>query len=115
MRARTKIFDRVTGGSRRRKAKNLLLSLILLALILTISLWIVIEISNSIGILMGFPWMQIKSGEAFHLLLLFILCFASSTLYIAYYRGIREVQKNTPLYLLVILIIVVLARIVFSF
>jgi len=115
MRTRTKIFDRVTGEGRRRKVKNLLLSLVLLALILTISLWIVIEISHSTGILTGFPWTQIRNGEALHLLLLFVLCFALSTLYIAYYRGIREVQKNTPLYLLVILIIVILARIFFKF
>jgi hypothetical protein len=59
--------------------------------------------------------MQIKNGEALHLLILFLLCFASSTLYIVYYRKISEVQKTTPLYLLVILIIVMLARVLFRF
>jgi len=109
-----RIFNRVTAYGRR-KVRNLLLSLILLALILTTSAWMVIGMLHSLGILAGFPWMRIGNGEALYLSVLFFLCFALSTLYIAYYRGIREVRRNTPLYLLVILIIVVLARALFGF
>jgi len=112
---RTKIFHKVTGEGRRRKLKNLLVSLVILALILAVSLWMIVEIFNAAGVLAGFPWDGIRNGEVLQLFVLFIMSFSISTLYIAYYRRISEVQKTTPLYLLVILIIVVLARVLFRF
>jgi len=113
--ARTKIFHKVTGEGRRRRFKNLLLSLAILALILTISLWMIIELSNAVGILTDFPWNGIRNGEVLHLLVLFIMSFSSSTLYIVYYRKINEVPKTTPLYLLAILAIIIIARVLFRF
>jgi len=115
MRVRTKIFNRVTGGSRRRKFRNLLVCLLLLSMMLTISLWIVVEIMDRYGILAGPPWDSIGGGELLHLVVLFVLSFSSSTLYIVYYRGITETSKTTSWYLLAILAVVILARVLFRF
>lgn len=115
MRARTKIYNKLTGESRKRKLRNLFLGLLLLSITLTISLWMIIEIMNGANILFGSPWDEIGSGEMAHLLALFVLCFSSSTLYIFYYRGIREISKTTPRYLLAITVMVVLARVLFRF
>ncbi len=62
MRARTKIYDRVTGESRKRKLRTLLLGLVLLSIILTISLWMIVEITNEINPFPGSPWEEIRSG-----------------------------------------------------
>lgn len=115
MRARTKIYDRVTGQSRKRKLRNLLIGLFLLSITLTVSLWMVIEIMNEANILSGFPWDGIRNGEALPLLALFIFSFSLSALYIVYYRGITEISERAPPYLLAIAIIVVLARMLFRF
>ncbi|NYZ78881.1 hypothetical protein H0N99_01920 [Candidatus Micrarchaeota archaeon] len=115
MRARTKIYNKVAGESRNRKLRNVLLGLILLSFILTISLWMIIEMMNEISMLQGSPWKEIRSGEMPHLLVLFIISFSSSTLYIFYYKGVREISKTAPRYLLAIAILVLLARVLFSF
>jgi hypothetical protein len=115
MRVRTKIYNKVIGGSRRRKLRSFFLCLLLLSLILTISLWIIVEIMNENHILPGPPWEGIRRGEIPHLLALFVLSFSSSVLYIMYYIGITETSKTAPLYLLAILVIVVLARLLFRF
>ena len=115
MRVRTKIFNRVTGESRRRKFRNLLVCLFLLSIILTVSLWIVIEIMDRDGILVGLPWDSIGGGELLHLVVLFVLSFSCSTLYIAYYKGITETSKTAYLYLLAILAVIILARVLFRF
>jgi O-antigen/teichoic acid export membrane protein len=115
MRVRMKIFNRVTGESRRRKFRNLLVCLFLLSIILTVSLWIVIEIMDRDGILVGPPWGSIGGGELLHLVVLFVLSFSCSTLYIAYYKGITETSKTAYLYLLAILAVVILARLLFRF
>jgi uncharacterized BrkB/YihY/UPF0761 family membrane protein len=115
MRARTKIYDSVTGEGRRRKLRSLLVGLLLLSFILAVSLWMIIEIMNQANILIGFPWEGIRSGEILHLLILFVLSFSSSTLYIVYYRGIREISKSAPRYLLAIAVLVLTARLLFRF
>lgn len=110
-----KIYDKVTGEGRKRKLRNLLLGLLLLSLILTISLWMIIEIMNEVNILPGSPWQEIRSGEILHLLVLFVLSFSSSALYIVYYKRVREISKAAPRYLLAIAILVLLARVLFRF
>jgi hypothetical protein len=115
MRTRTKIYNKITGESRRRKFKNLLIGLLLLSITLTVSLWMIIEIMNEANILPGFPWEGIRNGEVLPLLALFVLSFSISTFYIVYYRGITEISDRTPPYLLAIAIIVVLARVLFRF
>lgn len=115
MRARTKIFNKVTGESRRRKLRNMLISLLLLSVILTVSIWIIVDIMSENHILSGYPWGEIRRGEFLHLLVLFILSFSSSMLYVVYYEGITEVSKTAPLYLLAIAAIVILARVLFRF
>ncbi len=115
MRIRTKIYDRVTGENRKRKLRTVLLGLVLLSIIITISLWMIVEIVNEINLFQGSPWEEIRNGEIPHLLVLFILSFSSSTLYIFYYRGVKEISERAPGYLLAILVIVVLARVLFRF
>jgi uncharacterized BrkB/YihY/UPF0761 family membrane protein len=110
-----KIYNRVTGDSRRRKLRNLLLGLALLSIIITISLWMVVGMLNEIGMFPGSPWDEIRSGELPHLLALFVICFSLSALYIFYYKGVREISASAPRYLLAIAILVILARLLFSF
>jgi hypothetical protein len=113
MRIRTKIYDRVTGGNRKRKLRNVFLGLVLLSIIITISAWMIVEVLNEINMLTGFPWDGIRGGELMHLLVLFVVCFSLSALYILYYKGIREISPAAPRYLLAITILVILARLLF--
>jgi hypothetical protein len=115
MRVRTKIYNKVAGESRNRKLRNVLIGLLLLSFTLTISLWMIIEMMNEINLLQGSPWEEISSGEMLHLMLLFVISFSSSTLYIFYYKGVREISKTAPRYLLAIAVIVLLARLLFRF
>lgn len=115
MRMRMKVFHRVVGESRRRKMRRLFGCLLILAAILTISVWITVGIMISNGLVAGFPWEGIRSGEVIHLIALFILSFSLSTLYVVYYKGIREVSKPAHLYLLAILAVVILAKVLFKF
>lgn len=115
MRIRTKIYNKVAGESRNRKLRNVLLGLLLLSLILTISLWMIIGMMDEINLLQGSPWEEISSGEILHLLALFLVSFSSSTLYIFYYKGVREISKTAPRYLLAIAVIVLLAKVIFGF
>ncbi|MEM3556170.1 MAG: hypothetical protein QXF56_05610 [Candidatus Micrarchaeia archaeon] len=110
-----KVFHRVVGESRRKKFRGLLVCLLIFAVILTISAWIVVEIMNANGMLVGFPWEGVVKGEPIHLIVLFVLSFSSSTLYVVYYKGVREVSKTAHLYLLAILAVVILARVIFRF
>ncbi|NYZ76076.1 hypothetical protein H0N98_02385 [Candidatus Micrarchaeota archaeon] len=110
---RTKIYNRVTGENRKRKLRNLLLGLVLLSIILTISLWMIVEILNEVNVFPGSPWGEIRSGELLHLLVLFVIALSSSTLYIFYYKGVREISNVAPRYMLAITILVVLARLLF--
>ena len=115
MRARTKIYNEVAGESRSKKLRNVLLGLLLLSLILTISLWMIIGMMNETSLLQGSPWDETRGGEMPNLLLLFVISFSSSTLYIFYYRGVREISKEAPRYMLVIAVIVLLAKVIFGF
>lgn len=115
MRPKTKIYNKFAGESRKRKLGNVLLGLVLLSVILTISLWMIIELMNVANILSGSPWDEIKKGDLAHLLALFIISFSSSALYISYYKGIREISKAAPRYLLVIAVLIVIARLLFRF
>jgi uncharacterized BrkB/YihY/UPF0761 family membrane protein len=115
MRARTKIYNRVAGESKNRKLRNVFLGLLLLSFIFTISLWMIIGMMDEINLLQGSPWDETRSGEMLHLLTLFLISFSSSTLYIFYYRGVREISKTAPRYLLAIAVIVLLAKVIFGF
>lgn len=110
-----KIYRRVVGESRRRKRRRLAVSLLILSIILTISVWIIAEALNANHLVAGFPWEQMGRGELVSLVALFILSFSTSSIYVVYYKGVREVAEATPRYLLAILAVVILARLLFRF